>query len=205
MYRELLFSLFLSSLFHGLVITSPFFERASDWEEGFVAKQTVNQPTFTATLHQPAGESQAAPVPHLPNPQKQKLGPRTSGLSKEKGNEGSSATIPTLGLTPFRDVTYYRANELTVRPQPSGEPRLDPEEIVDIVASGKILLALWINEQGVVVNILVVRSNLADPFSQVAVNAFRSLAFTPGELNGQKVGTVMQIEVSYDDNRVSAP
>lgn len=105
----------------------------------------------------------------------------------------------------FPDMDYYATNTLTTKPQPLGEAVLDPAEIAAIIATGKVVLVLRINELGKVIDVSVEHSDLPDVFSETAAKAFRKLPFTPGELDGRKVGAVMRVEVRYDDERLPAP
>jgi hypothetical protein len=105
-------------------------------------------------------------------------------------------------LLPLPGIVYYPTSFLTLRPQPVTEANLDPPRIRPIVASGKIILTVWINPFGKTAKVVVGASDLPANFVEVAVAAFEGMRFTPGELHGQKVGTVMKIEVTYDDGRL---
>ena len=106
-----------------------------------------------------------------------------------------------VNLLPLPAPAYYTTDELSKRPQPLAVADLDAPRIRPIVASGKIVLKLWINEFGVVADVAVEKTELPEIFSRTAVAAFKGLRFEPGERNGQPVATVMRIEVSYDDGR----
>lgn len=110
-----------------------------------------------------------------------------------------------IGLLPIPAPTYYTTDQLTKRPQPTAEAELDAPEIRPILASGTIILKLWINELGDVISVDVEKTDLPEIFSRTAVAAFRNLRFVPGEINGQPVGTMMRIEVTYDDGRKPPP
>ncbi len=105
-------------------------------------------------------------------------------------------------LLPLPGVIYYPTSFLTVRPQPLAEANLDPPRLRPIVASGKVILTLWINPFGLASKVAVESTNLPEIFTSTAVDAFQSLRFKPGELHGQKVGAVMRVEVIYDDGRL---
>ena len=113
----------------------------------------------------------------------------------------------TLGsdLFPLPAPRYYSTDQLTKRPQPIGAADLDTPEIRPILASGTIILKLWISSLGIVSSVDVEKSDLPEHFLKVAVEAFAQLRFVPGELNGQPVGTMMRIEVTYDDGRRPPP
>lgn len=99
-------------------------------------------------------------------------------------------------------IIYYPTTLLTQRPQPLGEMEFDPPRIRPIVASGKIVLVLWINPFGKTSKVAVEASDLPESFVDIAVTAFEQLRFKPGELHGLKVGVIMRVEVTYVDNRV---
>jgi TonB family protein len=110
-----------------------------------------------------------------------------------------------IGLLPIPAPTYYTTDQLTKRPQPTAEAELDAPEIRPIPALGTIILKLWISELGDVIAVEVEKTDLPEIFSRTAVAAFRNLRFVPGEINGQRVGTMMRIEVTYDDGRKPPP
>jgi len=107
------------------------------------------------------------------------------------------------GLLPFSAPHYYPTDQLTRRPQPLGTADLEAPEVRLIVASGKIVLRLWIDEFGGVNNVEIEQTDLPEVFNRSALAAFRRLRFTPGERAGVRVGSVMRIEVSYEDVRPS--
>lgn len=110
-----------------------------------------------------------------------------------------------IGLLPIPAPTYYTTDQLTKRPQPTAEAELETPEIWPLLASGTIILKLWISELGDVISVDVEKTDLPEIFSRTAVAAFKNLRFVPGEINGRRVGTMMRIEVSYDDSRRPAP
>ena len=109
------------------------------------------------------------------------------------------------GLLPIPAPTYYTPDQLTKRPRPIAEPRLNVPEIGTIDASGTVILKLWISYAGEVTSVKVEKTDLPGVFPQTAVAAFMGLRFTPGERNGQRVDTVMTIEFRYDNGRISPP
>lgn len=110
-----------------------------------------------------------------------------------------------IGVLPFSAPLFYPTDQLSKRPQPLGSADLEAPEISLIVASGRMILKLWIDESGEVVDVDIENTDLPAVFSQTAQAAFKRLRFTPGERGGVRVGSVMRIEVNYDDGRVAAP
>jgi hypothetical protein len=104
-------------------------------------------------------------------------------------------------LLPIAAPAYYTTDQLTRRPRPTAEPELDTAETRPIFAAGSIILKLWIDERGDVIAVDVEKTDLPELFSKTAAAAFRDLRFTPGELNGRHVGSLMRIEVTYGGSR----
>ena len=129
----------------------------------------------------PASEHVAAPA----------LEQRVSGVSANEAPD----LAPAGDLPPA--AGYYAAQSLTIRPLALSEPLLDDGELF-----GAIVLALWIDSRGAVAEVSIERSDLPVDRQAAVADAFRLVRFSPGELNGQKVGSVMRIEVSYDDERL---
>jgi hypothetical protein len=110
-----------------------------------------------------------------------------------------------IDLLPIPAPAFYTADQLTKRPQPTSEPRLDVPEQAPNFSSGKAILKLWINELGNVIAVDVEKSDLPEAVAATAAAAFAKLRFVPGEIDGRPVRTLMRIEVTYDDGTQAPP
>jgi len=106
------------------------------------------------------------------------------------------------GLLPIESQAFYSPDQLSKRPQPLAKAELDPPDLNPIVASGKLVLNLWIDAGGKVTRIEIDSNNLPPKFVRTALIAFEQMRFVPGERDGRAVGTVLKIEVNYEDGRV---
>lgn len=106
-------------------------------------------------------------------------------------------------VLPLPAIRFYGTRELSKRPQPLGQADLDAPEIKMIVASGTMILKLWIDESGDVIEVEVEKTELPAILSDLTRASFRRLRFVPGERMGVPVGSVMRIEVNYADNRIA--
>lgn len=106
---------------------------------------------------------------------------------------------------PLPASTYYKSTELTIRPKVRVNPDLDPPNVKTIVATGVIILKLWINASGNVDQVTVEQSNLPEKIAVAAANGFKEISFHPGEINDQPVASVISIEIRYDDDRLVEP
>lgn len=107
------------------------------------------------------------------------------------------------GLLPFEGAAFYPTSQLTGRPVALDELALDNRSIGPIVAAGKMIMTLWINDQGAVQNVEVESSELPGSFAGPAIAAFRQMRFRPGELHGRPVGAIMKIELTLEDPRAA--
>ncbi len=198
--RRLLAALVLSCLLHGAIVFLPFLgESAIETRLALEGKQ-IPPHVINATLAL-AGEYKFSAV-NVPAAARKDPDLSAPDRPADEERPRTQQRAGGAGLLPLPAPAYYTTDQLTKRPQPVAAADLDAVEIRPIVVSGKMILKLWINEFGVVADVLVETTELPGAFSRTAVAAFRGLRFVPGERNGQPVGAVMRIEVTYDDGRM---
>ena len=198
----LMLPLACSCVLHLFVLFSPVFGTVARFSPSVAPSSQKVPSSFSVTLtsfHRlraedwhPPMEGTAVPEPSGPEPKPVTKDPLKPSDSRMDGTD----------LLPLPGIIYYPTSFLTVRPQPLAEANLDPPRIRPIVASGKVILTLWINPFGQTSKVSVESTDLPEIFVATAVSAFEGLRFKPGELHSQKVGTVMKIEVTYDDGRL---
>ena len=210
--RSMKVSLGCSLLLHLFVLFLPVFGIVATFSQpGTQSIQKARPPlavTFVAPQEVRIPDQQPAPDKHqpqeLPAP-KPEPDPKPEPEPKVIPDVPSSpdgGRMDKTDLLPLPGVIYYPTSFLTVRPQPLTAADLDPPHIRRIVASGKVILTLWINPSGQTVKVVVNHSDLPPNFVDTAIAAFQLLRFKPGELHAQKVGAVMKVEVTYDDGRL---
>lgn len=106
-----------------------------------------------------------------------------------------------LGMLPVPALAYFTPDELTKRPQPLELGQFDTPEMKTIAAAGKLVVKLWIDDEGRVADAVIEESDLPELFAQTAVAAFRNTRFAPGERDGLPVGTVTRVEMIFDGSR----
>ena len=192
----------LSCLLHAGVIFTPYLGASSSAYQPAVegGRKPAPARVLSVTLEAEKEKNSAFTVAAVPTDGESMAASPTERASKEQPRPPLDRTEG-VGLLPLPAPAYYTTDQLTKRPQPIGAAELDTPEIRPIIASGTIVLKLWINELGTVTSVDVEKSDLPEMFSETAVAAFRNLHFVPGQLNGQPVGTVMRIEITYDDGR----
>ena len=213
-------ALLASSLLHITLVLLPFLGKSNMAVNSGVRKESGQQQMIQATLRPLAvNVSTDFPLPVPPEP----------GIALKLDGDTNSADInssvsmppqqPSLGadllpipalmyypdsaeVPPTPAPIYYPTELLTKRPQSISFAELDTPNTNPIVASGEITLKLWIDDFGEVTNIEVEKTSMPKVFSTQAIAAFKHLHFTPGERNGQRVGSVMRIVINYIDGRV---
>ena len=158
---------------------------------------------FTATLTSPGRKPLFATNLSSPGDSH----PESSSLTAKPAQVSPLSELRREGadLLPIPAPTYYSTDQLSRRPQPLAEANLDTAETRSIIISGKMILKLWINDRGAVVDVEVEKTELPETFSRTAIAAFKQLRFAAGERQGQPVGSVLRIEVSYVDSRSPPP
>jgi protein TonB len=127
----------------------------------------------------------AAPIPAPPKPAPARARPAQGAA------EAAAAGAPLPG--PY----YYRAAELTERPQPLArvQPRF-PEGAPD---TGRLKMRLYINETGVVDAIDITEAEPEGVFEGAAAEAFAAARFRPGHKNGSPVKSQIALEVRFGE------
>lgn len=202
----------VSCLLHAFIIVLPYFGHsiARPKRLGTIRGPATFSVTFagtnssgrsTTTSERPA----AVDIAMQPTPDTGQYKWPGSASTGQSGN-GYFADVPQKGSEnaqpPAPLVAYYPIERLTKRPQPTKATKLDAPAISPIVASGKIVMKLWISEWGDVHDAVVEKTDLPEKFSETAIAVMKQLKFTPGEFYGQRVAVIMKIEISYDDFRV---
>jgi len=197
---RLIAALLLSCLLHSGVVILPYLGNSSKESRSMQEGGRKAQRALSATLTSLKGTPLA--VANL-----SRQGDRSAESSRFSANpdEASRPSRPRregADWLPLPAPVYYATDQLTKRPQPLAEADLDTPEIRPIIASGKMILKLWINDLGEVIEVEVEKTELPEAFSRAAVAAFKQLRFAAGERHGQAVGSVMRVEVSYVDGRL---
>ena len=109
---------------------------------------------------------------------------------EKTGAENSPSTPKKLGIV---EPTYFPTSRLTSRPRPLSEPKLQlPSGWLE--AFGQTTLTLYVDATGKVDTLVIRRTNLPPELENVVRDAFQNLRFSPGEIDGIPVPSVMTIE-----------
>ena len=159
-----------------------------------------NQADFSpASVPVPAPD--AMPVPLLPLPSAEQVPVQKAPASIGRTDRRSDMEAPNAAPAPQRAATaqtYLSAgtSAMDPGPRPLGdiEPVFPPEAGL---REGLVVLTLFIDTQGTVDKVTVVRAEPPGLFEQSAVTAFSAAKFTPGMVRGKPVKSQITIEVAF--------
>jgi hypothetical protein len=198
----LFLSLALSCLLHTTIVILPALGERSSPERTAARTTRSVPPVVTVSLvHMRNGEK--TPIPFPPTEGGIVIGDMKLPGAADSTAPESKGLSEGAGLLPISGPVYYTTDQLTKRPQALAVAEFDTAATRSIIVSGALILRLKINERGQVVDVEVEQNELPEIFAETAIKAFRQSRFTPGERNGQRVNTLMRIEVRYDDKRLS--
>lgn len=92
---------------------------------------------------------------------------------------------------------YFSLAELDERPFIIRDIPPNPPELKDFPQGGKLVLRLWIDTEGRVVNAEPVLSELPPAFTDSARSGFQDARFAPGRKHGQAVASVLNVTIHY--------
>lgn len=133
-----------------------------------------------------------------------RIGPETTAVDSAR-----EVSIADSGETSWFGIPlprYYEPKELTERAKPLVDITLDSPVVEAYPDAGKIVLLLYINEEGKVDDVEVLSSDIASSkVEATVVEQFQLVRFTAGKLNGQPVKSKKKIEVVIKPPLVITP
>ena len=120
-----------------------------------------------------------------------------------KDDSPLSQRSPGVGIE-VPELRYFLSDLLTVRPYPLTQ--LESPELRKPLLNGsvgKVVLRVWVSDVGEVTAIETEFADMPIAVYEAFVTAFRRMRFKPGEIDGKPVGSILRIEMSYEDIRLS--
>ncbi len=136
----------------------------------------------------PTGTERQSPAQSLPT----RESPPERNADREDPTPATDSAAQELGV-PLPH--YYEPREVTERATPARKIDLETPVLLGIPGQGKLILLLWINENGLVDRVDVESSELVDTMRSEIIEQFRRAQFIPARLNGQAVKSRKKIEV----------
>lgn len=117
----------------------------------------------------------------------------TSG--KHSGRTGVNADS---GLAAPLQETYFKLDELEEHPRILEDIEQNPAELKPYAHGGRVVLQLWIDEHGSVVNQKLVETFLPAVFVDNAMKSFSQAKFIAGVKDGRPVKSTVKVVINYD-------
>jgi len=177
----------ISLAFHlGMLATIPHGQgesgSAQDSISDAITAQLISAPATTTIEPTWAPPERLAPIASQ-LPRTPKLQPMSKG----------GAWVPPV----FDESMYFRASQLTVRPSAAEHITVQYPKEFARYGSLRTMLAIFINEDGVVARIEVTGQRLPPAFENAALAAFGHARFKPGRIGDQAVKSRMLVEVEF--------
>ena len=171
----------LSCLLHAGVIFTPYLGASSSAYQPAVegGRKPAPARVLSVTLEAEKEKNSAFTVAAVPTDGESMAASPFEHASKEQPRPPLERTEG-VGLLPLPAPVNYTTDQLTKRPQPVGAAELDTPEIRPIIASGTIVLKLWINELGTVTSVDVEKSDLPEMFSETGGRGIQEPALRSG-------------------------
>jgi periplasmic protein TonB len=142
-----------------------------------------------------------APAPPVPEPAKPAPEPSPEALPQTESRVEPPPVDgpPGIEVPQVEDPEFYPARMLDRFPKPVADVELRyPDQAGSEDLSGTVTLLLLIDELGMVVKASVVEADPPGYFEEAAIEAFRSILFTPAERDGKVVKSRLVVQVSFD-------
>ena len=189
----------ISGLLHAGVLLVPYLGVSSEPVYPLRSQNARNIPQFNMVLQQKSDDVVDPPVvveriePSVAVPPSTPI--KESAEPRRVGEE----------LLPVKGVAYFTSKELSQPAKPIDEIALDSPELGELPQTGTAILKLWIDATGVVTDVQIVSRDAPEAFVKFTTQVFKRTRFVPGQRDGVPVGSIMKIEVRYEEPSKSPP
>jgi TonB family protein len=164
------------------------------------ARQTPSPSADTEPSIVPESE---APAPVAPTPPEPLPPPSSKPLPVDDVLAGVDNDAPS--DQPAAGSEYIPRPQLSIAPRPSEAVIIPFPKEITRPGRYTAVLALFIDENGVVRRVRVDSPSLPDALENAARETFLQVHFSPGEVNGRQVKSLIRIEVVFENSRTAPP
>lgn len=169
----------------------------SDYHEPIIATENTNLTKANITEVMPvATDATEAKIPE----------PSTTEVETDKpeipeadtNSEYKDDSISGSKLQSILNEKYYLLSELDQLPETQTDIDIESLNLLKFAQGGKLELRLWVNEQGQVVNVEVIKSEMPYAFVESAIKLFLQAQFSAGRVNNNPVKFVSKVVIRYE-------
>ena len=169
----------------------------SDYPEPIIATENANLTKADITEVMPvAADATEAKIVEPSTTEVEKVKPEIpeADIKSEYDDDGISASK----LKSILNEKYYSLSELDQLPEAQTDIDIESLNLLKFAQGGKLELRLWVNEQGQVVNVEVIQSEMPSAFVDSAIKLFLQAQFSLGMVNNNPVKFVSKVVIRYE-------
>lgn len=119
-------------------------------------------------------------------------------VQRENAAKNEVSTGSVAAAAPMPREIYYLLSELEQPPQILKDIDQNPTGLSTYSQGGRVILQIWIDENGNVVNQELVETMLPSAFVDSAIKSFAQAKFIAGVKDGRPVRSTMKVVINYD-------
>ena len=152
--------------------------------EGSLLTVSLAEKALEPVVHEQSHTHQATKNAHL--------------VENENAAQNEASNKPTVAANPMPREIYYLLSELEQPPQILKDIDQNPSGLDSYSEGGRVVLQIWIDENGNVVNQELVETMLPPAFVDSAIKSFAQAKFSAGIKDGRPVKSTLKVVVNYD-------
>lgn len=169
----------------------------SDYHEPIIATENANLTKADITEVMPvAADATEAKIVEPSTTEAEKVKPEIPEADTK--SEYKDDSISASKLKSILNEKYYSLSELDQLPETQTDIDIESLNLLKFAQGGKLELRLWVNEQGQVVNVEVIQSEMPSAFVDNAIKLFLQAQFSIGMVNNNPVKFVSKVVIRYE-------
>ena len=169
----------------------------SDYHEPIIATENANLTKVDITEVMPvAADTTEAKIAEASTTEVETVKPEISEADTK--SEYKDDSISGSKLKSILNEKYYSLSELDQLPETQTDIDIESLNLLKFAQGGKLELRLWVNEQGQVVNVEVIKSEMPYAFVESAIKLFLQAQFSAGRVNNNPVKFVSKVVIRYE-------
>ena len=169
----------------------------SDYHEPIIATEIANLTKADITEVMPvAADTTEAKIVEPSTTEAEKV--KSEIPEADTKSEYDDDSISASKLKSILNEKYYSLSELDQLPEAQTDIDIESLNLLKFAQGGKLELRLWVNEQGQVVNVEVIQSEMPSAFVDNAIKLFLQAQFSIGMVNNNPVKFVSKVVIRYE-------
>ena len=169
----------------------------SDFHEPIIATENTNLTKADITEVMPVATN--ATEAKIPEPSTTEVETfKAEVVEPDTKSDYQDDSISGSKLKSILNEKYYSLSELDQLPETQTDIDIESLSLLKFAQGGKLELRLWVNEQGQVVNVEVIKSEMPSAFVESATKLFLQAQFSVGRVNNNPVKFVSKVVIRYE-------